>query len=359
MASLENAPARRIGTTLAGTWTLEALLGVGGAGAVYLGRDASGGGVAIKLLHEELREEPSVRDRFVREAYVANTIDHEGIVRVISDGADENGTPFIVMELLDGETFHDRQLRKGGKLPIGEVLWAADRTLGVLTKAHAKGILHRDIKPENLFLTRDRQLKVLDFGIARLAQSAQRTVEGTILGTLAYMPPEQARGATHEVGVQSDLWSVGATMFTLISGKLVREGDQLGRLLHEAAYAKPLSLRAVAPDAPKEVVDLVDFALSLELNVRWPKAAMMRRAVRMVYEQLAHGDDIPESQAGVVRYNASGPMPPPPVSIAPPPADDSSCDGAPIPTMQAIPPNDPESIGLLKTVLGVGQSEKK
>src|SRR5262249_25617187 len=155
-----------------------------------------------------------VRARFVREAYFANKIDHPGVVRVLEDGEDEDGLPYIAMELLDGETLEARLARKGGKLSVNEVLWAADRTLQVLAAAHKQGIVHPDIKPENLFLTHDRKLKVLDFGIARIADSRETTTMGTVLGTLAFMPPEQARGATNEIGVQSDLWSVGATMFT-------------------------------------------------------------------------------------------------------------------------------------------------
>src|SRR5580704_5934718 len=161
MGSIETNPARRIGFRLADRWDLRGVLGVGGAGAVYEAVGPSGERVAVKILHEHLADEPEVRTRFVREGYLANRIDHPGIVRVLGDGEDEQGLPYLVMELLEGETFAARQARKGGVLPVNEVLWLADRTLGVLTKAHAKGILHRDLKPENLFLTRDRKLKVL------------------------------------------------------------------------------------------------------------------------------------------------------------------------------------------------------
>jgi hypothetical protein len=148
-------------------------------------------------------------------------------------------------------------------------------------------------------------------------------------------------------------------MFTLISGKLVRDGEQIGRVLHEAAWEKAPSLGKVAPWALKELVDLVDFALSLELTVRWPKASMMRRAVRMVYEQLRRDDEAPMSQA-VVRYNVSGGLPPPAMSIMPPPMppEEGSNEGTPIPTLQVLP-GGAESLPYMKTVLGVGQDEKE
>ena len=334
---------RRLGRVLAGKWQLFELLGEGGAGAVYLATGPSGESVAVKVLHPELAAEPTVRARFVKEAYFANKIDHPGVVRVLEDGEDEEGLPYLVMELLDGETFEARLVRKGGKLPISEVLWLADRTLHVLTAAHKVGIVHRDIKPENLFLTRDRVLKVLDFGIARIADSRESTTMGTVLGTLAFMPPEQARGATNEIGVQSDLWSVGATMFTLLSGRLVRDDENVQKLLLEAGRTKVPSLSSAAPEVPSELVELVDYALSLEIKVRWPTAKMMRRAVRMVHGQIkresmrvALGEDeddgeVSEPSFGVIANRSIEP-PPPSVgfpsmphlrvaALAPPPGD--------------------------------------
>src|SRR5580704_3595533 len=163
----------RVGRVLAAKWHLVEMLGAGSAGAVYMAIGPDNAAAAVKILHPELAAEKTVRARFTREAYVANKIDHPGVVRVIEDGVADDGLPYIVMELLEGETLEARLERKGGRLPIDEVLWAADRTLQVLTAAFAKGGVHRDIKPENLFLTRDRRLKVLDFGIARLGEARE------------------------------------------------------------------------------------------------------------------------------------------------------------------------------------------
>jgi serine/threonine-protein kinase len=313
-----------VGRVLGGKWTIEHLLGEGGCGTVYQARGPGGACVAVKMLRRELADELTMRTRFAREAYVANAIEHEGAVRILDDGVDDDDVPYLVMELLAGEDYEARRLRKGGRLAVGEVLWVADRTLAVIAAAHAKGIVHRDIKPANLFLTSDRRLKVLDFGIARFAGHEGTTKAGSVLGTLAFMAPEQARGASAEVGVKSDLWSVGATMFNLVSGRTVRDGQDLGQLLRDAGQTSVPSLGTVVGGLPPELVDLVDSALRLEANVRWPTAVMMRRAVRVVHANLDHrnrtraiDDDedepVSEPSFGVI---ATRSIEPPPVSLA-------------------------------------------
>ncbi len=335
---------------LKGKWTIERPLGEGGAGVVYRGRGLDGAPVAIKVLRRELAEEPTVRDRFMREAYVANTIGHPGVVRVLDDGVDEDDVPFLVMELLEGENYDQRLTRKGGALPVREVLWVADRTLSVLAAAHAKGIVHRDVKPENLFLTRDRKLKVLDFGIARLAGKAAATTVGTVLGTLAFMPPEQARGDTSEIGVQSDLWSVGATMFTLLTRRLVRdehENEDVRKLLTEAGRTRVPKLKEVAPDVPKALADLVDYALLLETQVRWPTAQLMRRAIWMVHAELARaaGRTVDEEADEISEPSFRGFSPeeiePPPMSVALPQPADAIAPPAAAPVPSAAAPSAP------------------
>jgi serine/threonine-protein kinase len=277
------------------------------------------------MLRREMADEPSLRTRFAREAYVANAIGHPGAVRVLDDGVDDEDVPYIVMELLSGEDYEARRVRKGGRLAVGEVLWLADQTLAVLAAAHDKGIVHRDIKPENLFLTADRRLKVLDFGVARLADQ-ETTQAGTVLGTLAFMPPEQARGASSETGVRSDLWSLGATMFNLLSARMVRDGEDVVQLLRDAGRTKVPSLAAAVEGLPPELVDLVDSALLLDANVRWPTARMMRRAVRVVHATIRHrsqstigdGDDegaVSEPSFGVI---ATKSIEPPPLSVGVP-----------------------------------------
>src|SRR5262245_37595602 len=187
---------RRIGTLLCGKWTLERLLGSGGMGAVYVGVHKIGRRDAIKILHPEIARMPELRARFEQEAHAVNRFVHPGAVEIHDVDTTADGCPFLVMELLEGESLADRAARLG-TVEIAEILAVIDGLLDVLAAAHAHGIIHRDIKPANLFCLRDGRLKVLDFGVARVRAAADsfHTRTGTTLGTVAYMPPEQVRGA--------------------------------------------------------------------------------------------------------------------------------------------------------------------
>jgi serine/threonine-protein kinase len=178
----------------------------------------------------------------------------------------------------------------GGVLAAREALLVADQLLDLLESAHARGIVHRDIKPENLFLTTDGQVKLLDFGIAHLGDGGDAsedgrgaTIAGITMGTPAYMSPEQARGRWDLVGPQSDLWSVGATLFTALSGQCVHDEETTSETL-AAAFTKPArSLATVVPRAPPALSALVDRALERALPDRWPDAKTMRAALRAAY----------------------------------------------------------------------------
>lgn len=143
----------RVGTVIQGKWQIDARIGSGGMATVYAATHRNGNRAAIKMLHTQLSREQTVRNRFLREGYVANAVGHPGVVQVIDDGVTEDGAVFLVLELLEGETIEARRLRLGGKLPIEEALSIADEALDALAAAHEKGIVHRDVKPENVFLT--------------------------------------------------------------------------------------------------------------------------------------------------------------------------------------------------------------
>jgi serine/threonine-protein kinase len=279
---------RRVGAVLRGKYTLERVLGVGGMAVVYLGVHRNGSRVAVKVLHPELSVDDDLRARFVREGYVANSIGHDGAVRVIDDDVAEDGAAFLVMELLLGETLERRRTRRGGRLPPGEVLALAHQLLDVLAAAHAQGVVHRDVKPENLFLTRVGALKVLDFGIARFrdASDPTGTITGARLGTPAFMPPEQALGRTQEIDARADVWAVGAPLFTLLSGHLVHEAPSAAELVVRTATQPARSLAKVAPRAPAAVVALVDRALAFAREDRWQSAREMAEAVAEAYATL-------------------------------------------------------------------------
>ena len=165
----------RLGMVLREKWRLQALLGVGGMAAVYAATHANNGKrVALKVLHAELASNPEVKSRFLREGYVANKVEHPGSVQVLDDDTAEDGSPFLVMELLEGVTLEEhRERAPGGVLSSAEVVIIGERILDVIAVAHEKGIVHRDIKPDNIFLTSNGVVKLLDFGIARA--SGQRS----------------------------------------------------------------------------------------------------------------------------------------------------------------------------------------
>ena len=282
----------RVGTTLAGKWRLHVLLGVGGMAAVYGATHRNGHRVAIKVLHTALGRDRSVRERFLREGYVANLVDHDGVARVLDDDELEGGSAFLVMELLTGETLETRWQRAGMRLPLVEVLGIADELLAVLGAAHDKGIQHRDVKPENVFLTRAGELKILDFGIARMKDAAGVTATqiGTALGTPAFMPPEQALGRSDEIDGRSDLWAVGATMFTLLSGRLVHLTDSPSEMLVLAATERAPASSSVLPHLPASVAAILDRALSFERDGRFADAPSMRLAVREARIELGYLD---------------------------------------------------------------------
>src|SRR5262249_15491612 len=161
---------------------------------------------------------PAAVERFLREGYVANKVKHPGVVAVLDEDRAEDGVPFLVMELLEGETWAQRLVREA-RVPWTDAFHIADGMLDALVAAHAAGIVHRDLKPENVFLTREGAVKLLDFGIARLDElhpSRVGTEIGITMGTPGFMPPEQARGRWDEVDARSDLWAVGATVFRAI-----------------------------------------------------------------------------------------------------------------------------------------------
>jgi serine/threonine-protein kinase len=275
-----------VGRVLRDKWHLDVLLGVGGMASVYAATHRNGSRAAVKLLHAELSINPDIRERFLREGYLANAVGHEGAVRVIDDDTAEDGSLFLVTELLDGETLEARRMRFHGRLDEDEVLSVVDQLLDVLAAAHEKGVVHRDLKPENVFLTRVGQVKVLDFGIARLRELSKRdtsTRAGESMGTPAYMAPEQARGLWDEVDGRSDLWAVGATMFCLLTGRLVHQGRTTNEQLLSAMTRPAPPLRSQAPEVSVLVANVVDRALAFNKAMRWPDARRMQESVRHAY----------------------------------------------------------------------------
>lgn len=280
---------KRVGQTLNNKWTIDRLVDVGGMAAVYAATHRNGKKVAIKMLHPFIAAHEDVRERFLREGYVANQVDHPGAVSVLDDDITADGAPFLVMELLDGESLDQWMARMGGTLPLPDVLAVADQVLDVLHAFHARGVIHRDIKPGNLYITRQGLVKVLDFGLARLRDprfNGAPTATGIVLGTAAYMPPEQAQGKTDQIDLRSDVFAVGAVMFRALAGRAVHDAKAPTERLFQAMKDRAISLGVVVPQMPTWVVGIVDKALAFDKKERWTTADEMRKAVRTTFAQL-------------------------------------------------------------------------
>ena len=281
----------RVGSTLRGKWRLDALLGAGGMAVVYAATHCQNGGrAAVKMLRPAFVASTTTSRRFQREGYAANRVSHPGAVTVFDDDVAEDGTPFLVMELLEGETLASHWVSHGKRVPDGKVLEVVDQVLDVLAAAHEKGIAHRDIKPDNIFLCKSGEVKVLDFGIARVAEAEGGpaiTRSTSMLGTPAYMAPEQARGHWDEVDGRADLWSVGATMFTLMTGRYLHECRTANEMLIAAATRPPRRIATLRPDLPRSIGAIVDRALQFDKTNRWPSAREMQEAIRREMAQLA------------------------------------------------------------------------
>ncbi len=296
---LDTEAKKRVGQTLRGKWHIDRLLDVGGMGAVYAATHRNGNQVAIKVLHQMYARSAEVRARFMREGYAANRVRHPGAVGVQDDDETEDGSAFLVMELLDGQSLETR-IRDFGKLSQPEVLVIADQVLDVLVAANKNGVIHRDIKPPNIYLTTAGEVRLLDFGLARVRErtGGNLTRTGMVIGTASYMPPEQARGKRDAVDARSDLWAVGATMFRALSGRYVHEGGTPGERLIAAMsqHAPPLS--SVAPHVSPVVAAVVDRSLQFQKHDRFASALEMQAAVRAAFQR-TENEPIPSARRGI------------------------------------------------------------
>jgi len=270
-----------VGRVLCGKWTVLHRVGRGGMSSVFAAEHRNGRKVAVKVLRADLAANRRVVARFLKEGYVANKIRHPGAVAILDDDVDTDGTVFLVMELLDGATLSERY---GGEAPasLGEVFRVAERLLDVLVAAHDSGVVHRDIKPSNVFLTNDAAVMLLDFGIARLLESEGETGSthsGATLGTPGFMAPEQARGRGDLVDARTDIWAVGALLFFLLTGRTVHEAETPNELLIASATQPPRSIGELCIDLPEPVSALVDRALEMDRDRRWPDARSMHDAL--------------------------------------------------------------------------------
>ncbi|MEA2751014.1 MAG: eukaryotic-like serine/threonine-protein kinase [Myxococcales bacterium] len=295
----------RVGTALNAKWSLDGLLGVGGMGAVFAARHRNGTRAAVKLLHAEFARESEIRERFLREGKIANSVDHPARVPVTDDDVSDRGEPFLVMDLLEGGTLNELRHKTGGKVPLEETLRIFETVLDLLAKCHEVGIVHRDIKPGNIFITNDGEVKVLDFGVARMREvgsGIEATRMGTAIGTPSYIAPEQALGLVSQVDGRSDIFSVGACMYVALTGKRLNHARTEAESFVMAATQAAPSIANLASDLPVEIVACVDRALAFEREKRFQDAASMRSEVLGLLAALRAGQLVrtaPKKEGGL------------------------------------------------------------
>jgi eukaryotic-like serine/threonine-protein kinase len=266
-------------TVIAGRYELERRLGIGGMSTVQLAFDRRlERHVAIKLLAEHLADDPAFVSRFRREALAAARLVHPNVVQVFDFGFDEAAHQhFIVMERIDGASCAEL-LRERGHLDVEEAVDVIAQACRGLDYAHRNGVVHRDVKPGNLLRAQDGVVKLADFGIAKATEQSSITQVGSVLGTAAYLAPEQARG--EEAGPRADLYSLGVVAYQLLSGRLPYEASSLSELALKQQREAPAPLDALDPAVPATLAQAVALALALEPQGRPQTAAVLEQAIR-------------------------------------------------------------------------------
>ena len=256
-------------------------LGGGGMGVIYEAEDTRlGRHVALKFIPQDLLDDRKSLERFIWEARAASQLNHPGIC-TIHDIEELNGHPFIVMEKLEGVSLKDRML--GKPMDLDEVLDIGIQASDALAACHAKGIIHRDIKPANIFITKNGQVKILDFGVAKLAPGLRAgtvalddplSVAGDIFGTALYMSPEQARG--EELDPRTDLFSLGVMLYQMATGQRPFGGTNAATTLEAIMNRKPVAPLKLNPSLPKELEGILGRAMEKDRGNRYPNALALK-----------------------------------------------------------------------------------
>jgi serine/threonine-protein kinase len=279
-------------------------LGAGGMGVVYRAEDLTlRRPVAIKFLTAHLSRDSEARARFLHEAQAAAGLDHEGICTVYESGED-GGQLFIAMALLEGRTLKERIA--AGPLPIAEAVGIAAEVAEALHEAHGKGVVHRDIKPANIMLTPRGRAKVMDFGLAQVAEATQLTRSRTTLGTVAYMSPEQASGGS--VDARTDIWSLGVVLYEMIAGRRPFAGGHDVAVLNGIRHDEPARISSQRAGLPAELEGIVSRCLAKDVASRYRQSAELARDLRAV---LARLDSTSEGNTATVTSPERGASPAP------------------------------------------------
>ena len=271
-----------IGKTLDGLYTVRELIGTGGMANVYKAVVGPGGPVpegtvvAVKVLRQELMHDPDLVRRFKNESKAISLLNHPNIVKVYDVSVSDH-LQYIVMEYVDGMTLREYLNERGGKLTSRETVHFISQILKALDHAHRNGVVHRDIKPQNIMLLDNGQLRMMDFGIARISRAENQLSGGKAMGSVHYISPEQAKG--DETDFTSDLYSVGVMMYEMLSGHLPFDADDMVEVAIKQISDKPKSLHEIAPEVPNALVEITEKAMAKLPQNRYASAREMLDAL--------------------------------------------------------------------------------
>jgi eukaryotic-like serine/threonine-protein kinase len=295
-------------------------LGAGGMGEVWLATELRlGRKLALKLLPSDLTRDPARVSRFEQEARAASALSHPNVCTILALGETPDGQHYIAMEYVDGETLRKRIA--GGRHSIREAVDIAVQIASALVAAHAAGIVHRDIKPENVIVRPDGFVKVLDFGLAKLAPAASSAVEstptafctdaGTVVGTVAYMSPEQARG--QQVDFRTDIWSAGVVLYEMVAGRSPFAGSSSSDALAAILDREPAPLARFEPDVPAELQRIVTKALRKDRSHRYQSSQDLLLDLHELQDDVhaqARAGSSPSATRGVAEQSVLAAQPP-------------------------------------------------
>ena len=271
-----------IGKTLDGLYTVRELIGTGGMANVYKAVVGPGGPVpegtvvAVKVLRQELMHDPDLVRRFKNESKAISLLNHPNIVKVYDVSVSDH-LQYIVMEYVDGMTLREYLNERGGKLTSRETVHFISQILKALDHAHRNGVVHRDIKPQNIMLLDNGQLRMMDFGIARISRAENQLLSGKTMGSVHYISPEQAKG--DETDCTSDIYSVGVMMYEMLSGHLPFDADDMVEVAIKQISDKPKSLHEIAPEVPNALVEITEKAMAKLPQNRYASAREMLDAL--------------------------------------------------------------------------------
>src|SRR3954471_15322858 len=267
------------GTLLGGMYRIVRRIGSGGMGEVYEAtHERLAHRYAVKLLHPGVRDHPEALPRFMREAQVTSRLRHPGIVAVVDFNTLPDGSAYLVMEYLEGESL-GTVLARTGPLPLPRVVDIADQLSSALTAAHLEGVVHRDMHPQNVFVMpatggQSERIKVLDFGISKIASISQKiTGMAAVMGTPQYMSPEQAEGKTNELDAASDQFSLAAIVYEMLTGRAAFSGGTLAAVAYQVVHAAAAPIRDFRPELPRELDQVLSRALAKDQKARFPSVS--------------------------------------------------------------------------------------